>query len=468
LAAALAAPEMEALALSTSRTTSAPAATPGVSLTTARHTSTAAAATTPSSSTAPTPSRPSFCPPPPPPLPAPARPLPSLRILRSSQADALRLDAELGGMLQEQLGRLFEHFTPGQAARFEPEVQAVMAAMVFWLSVWSGRATPGSELLNMRYRNERAVAAGPVELVGASGVEGPGLSRVQRVVLGLGSVVLPYAWTRLCRAAHAADWGAAASSSSYDDDNNAHDAWVTAPSNQPSWDSTEGNDHEGSSNNSSLGSRLLSRFRSRRGGQQSSHPSWRQLAWRAMRWSEGALHAAALLHSWAFLVRGDYRTLLERVVGARLVWRRAVMSRVVSFEYLNRQLLWEQVAEVVMLLLPALDLARMRRALGRLLPRPAGAGGSSGGTQLPPPKQPEQQQQQQEASAPAHHDEDSPPPPPPPPPACCPVCDTPDMLTAVRALPCGHPFCYYCLRSHTQADPGYCCPSCGVRVAAMR
>lgn len=176
---------------------------------------------------------------------------------------------------------------------------------VFGLSVWggggTGRATPGSELLNLRYRNEWAVAADKVgrgrgrgrrrgraglcglgslhtavawqllspslcpptrllsttpsshnpralqACVGRTGVEGPGLSRGQRLGLGLGTVALPYAWARLCRAAHAGDWSEA---------------------------------EEG---------------------------SWRRRAAGAMRWAEGAAAAAALANSWLFLVRGDYR-----------------------------------------------------------------------------------------------------------------------------------------------------------------
>ena len=34
------------------------------------------------------------------------------------------------------------------------------------------------------------------------------------------------------------------------------------------------------------------------------------------------------------------RSLLERVSGARLVYEQAVMTRVISFEYLNRLLVW--------------------------------------------------------------------------------------------------------------------------------
>eukprot|EP00198_Chlamydomonas_reinhardtii_P002286 XP_001691622.1 predicted protein [Chlamydomonas reinhardtii] len=142
------------------------------------------------------------------------------------QVDALRLDAELGGMLQEQMVKLFDHFRPGQAAALEPEVRAVLSLLVFGLSACVGR----------------------------TGVEGPGLSRGQRLGLGLGTVALP--------------------------------------------------------------------------------------------------------------------TLLERLLGCRLVWRQAAMSRIISFEYLNRQLVWQELSEALLLLLPMVDLARLRRAVLRVLPRP--------------------------------------------------------------------------------------------------
>lgn len=126
------------------------------------------------------------------------------------------------------------------------------------------------------------------QAVGRSGVEGPGLSRVQRLLLGAGTVGLPYAWARLSRAAHQHEW------------------------------MDDGDDGYG-------------------GQQQQRRPRWRRAAWRAMRAAEGVVCTAALANSWLFLWRGDFRTLLERLLGARLVWRQANMTRIISFEYLNRQ-----------------------------------------------------------------------------------------------------------------------------------
>ncbi|EFJ49149.1 hypothetical protein VOLCADRAFT_104358 [Volvox carteri f. nagariensis] len=268
----------------------------------------------------------------------------------------------------------------GQAASWEPELRAVLSLMVFCLSVWAGRATPGSELLNLRYRDERAVAAGKQQhLVGPSGVGGPGLSLPQRVVLGLGTAVLPYTWSRLCRTAHEGDWA------------------------------------------------------------ESEAGSWRRIAWRGMRWCEAAVTAAAAVNSWVFLVGGNYRSLMERLVGARLVWRQAAMARIISFEYLNRQLVWQELSEALLLLLPLLDINRLRRTALRALPRPsnvavAPAAAADGGVVS----------------------------------GGCPLCGSDEPLTAVLALPCRHTYCYYCLRSHTLADPRFVCPVDGDMVQKVR
>lgn len=46
------------------------------------------------------------------------------------------------------------------------------------------------------------------QTAGRTGVEGPGLSRAQRLLFGLGFVMLPYLWGRLSRAATQMEWNA--------------------------------------------------------------------------------------------------------------------------------------------------------------------------------------------------------------------------------------------------------------------
>ena len=50
----------------------------------------------------------------------------------------------------------------------------------------------------------------------------------------------------------------------------------------------------------------------------------------------------------------------------------------------------------------------------------------------------------------------------------CPVCGEAEILLPYTAVPCCHVFCYYCLRSNTEADTRYRCPRCLTRVTAMR
>ena len=50
----------------------------------------------------------------------------------------------------------------------------------------------------------------------------------------------------------------------------------------------------------------------------------------------------------------------------------------------------------------------------------------------------------------------------------CAICGAGDVLVPYAARPCGHRFCYYCLRGNTQADARFACPRCGARVEAMQ
>ena len=160
---------------------------------------------------------------------------------------------------------------------------------MFRFSVWEGQPLPGMALMNLRYRNEAAV--GPAARAtpgsssssssssstsnsssstvaacpggGRSGVEGPGLSAVQRVLYCLGAVALRYGWARLGHHAAAQHWGDA----------------------------------------SSLGV----------GG-------WRRQAWGLMRQAESAFRLASLANLLAFLRSGRYRQACWEWCGRNDAW----------------------------------------------------------------------------------------------------------------------------------------------------
>jgi peroxin-2 len=169
----------------------------------------------------------------------------------------------------------------------------------------------------------------------------------------------------------------------------------------------------------------------------------------AMRAAESVHRAAALLNHLDFLLSGRYRSLLERLVGARLVAARPDAPRAVSYEYLNRQLVWAELSELLLSLLPLVDAAAVQRALRAALPRPPAVGEAravAGG-----------------AAADAAADASA------APPLGCGFCGAREVLLPYAAEPCGHAFCYYCLRAAALDDPGgLACPRCAARVEGMR
>ncbi|KAF2032863.1 peroxisomal biogenesis factor 2 [Setomelanomma holmii] len=77
-------------------------------------------------------------------------------------------------------------------------------------------------------------------------------------------------------------------------------------------------------------------------------------------------HDVASLASFlVFLVNGRYRTITDRLVRLRLTPTSHSTSREVSFEYLNRQLVWHAFTEFLLFLLPLVGISRWRRILSR-------------------------------------------------------------------------------------------------------
>ncbi|KAK9830469.1 hypothetical protein WJX72_011919 [[Myrmecia] bisecta] len=224
---------------------------------------------------------------------------PDAVIMRASQLDAFRLDSELTAMLREQFMRIFALFQPRVISALQPELVLLLDFLIFRFSVWSGKPTPGSALMNLRYRDERRTSGPPASPHTSSpealsqaqpsdrisgqggaqtGVEGPGLTRWQRGLYGAGMVFVRYAWARAEQLAISRHWG-----------------------DRPEQD-------------------------------------WGRRTWQVLRWTETGYKLASLLNFLAFLRHGKYRSLLERLLRARLVYQRSSMARAISFEYLNRQL----------------------------------------------------------------------------------------------------------------------------------
>ncbi|KAK3068130.1 peroxisome assembly protein (Peroxin-2), partial [Teratosphaeriaceae sp. CCFEE 6253] len=81
--------------------------------------------------------------------------------------------------------------------------------------------------------------------------------------------------------------------------------------------------------------------------------------------ASSAHDVAGLASFLVFLYNGKYRTLADRVLRLRLVPSSNQTSREVSFEYLNRQLVWHAFTEFLLFLLPLVGISRWRRWIAR-------------------------------------------------------------------------------------------------------
>lgn len=270
---------------------------------------------------------------------------PPLRIARVGQLDAELLDDELQTMLLAPLRSALDTIRTGLAHRFQPELMLLLRLALFRLAICrSQAATYGAAMHNLRYRNEWAHGSSL-----PAGARDAPLSTVQKVAYPIVTAILPYAHARLSSAAAAAASAAASrngghsSSSSGDHSSFPYELSSSASSSAPSY------------------ARLLPRLRTL---------SLNQVAHTTERLTEMAqrlLVALSFLNLSAFLINGKYRSLADRVLGIRLVYANRSAVRNVSFEFLNRQLVWQALTEFLVFLLPLLRAKRVARRVRRIV-----------------------------------------------------------------------------------------------------
>ncbi|KAK3005542.1 hypothetical protein RJ639_015967 [Escallonia herrerae] len=300
-----------------------------------------------------------------------------IAISRVNQVDAARLDVEMSAMLKEQLVKVFSLMKPGLLFQYEPELDAFLEFLIWRFSIWVDKPTPGNALMNLRYRDERATE---MRVKVRTGLEGPGLTLAQKIWYCVATVGGQYIWARLQSFSAFRRWG------------------------------------------------------------DSEQRSVARRAWFLIQRVEGFYKAGSFINLLIFLYTGRYRNLIERALQARLVYGSPHMNRAVSFEYMNRQLVWNEfsvnvkwklllVQEMLLLLLPLLNSSSIKSFL-----RPFS----------------------KDKSSTSAEDE-----------TLCPICQSYPTIPFV-ALPCQHRYCYYCLQTRCSAAPSFRCSRCSEPVIAMQ
>ena len=95
------------------------------------------------------------------------------------------------------------------------------------------------------------------------------------------------------------------------------------------------------------------------------------VAYALWRHAQRLWNLASLVNFGLFLWNGKYRTITDRLLGMRLVYANRALHRHVSFEFLNRQLVWNALTEFLLFLLPLIRPQRVLRRIAQLPSHPA-------------------------------------------------------------------------------------------------
>lgn len=137
---------------------------------------------------------------------------------------------------------------------------------------------------------------------------------------------------------------------------------------------------------------------------------------------------ASILNFLVFLRKGHHPVLAERIVGARSVFSKPNVVRDVTYQYMNRELLWHGFAEFLIFLLPLINTRKLKATMSSIVfgrESSDGVGASEGQGVFKE----------------------------------CGLCG--EWPTMPHTVGCLHVFCYYCIKSHSIADAYLTCPKCG-------
>ncbi|KAK4055154.1 peroxisome assembly protein (Peroxin-2) [Microbotryomycetes sp. JL201] len=253
-----------------------------------------------------------------------------LRVSRVAQLDANLLDTELESILGAPVWKALEAVRAPGRRSWEPEMMALLRIAVLKLSLFDKGATYGSALQNLKYRNEWSHQAGALQSTAVDS----SLLPVQKAAYMTLQILPSYLHSRVRDAMLSSAWS----------DEALPRSWISLLDLR----------------------RVMSKQRRQRDEGQLAN-EWKRVAWELVTFGEKIGAMAGLANFLVFLYDGRYRTLVDRILGMRLIYAQRSITPNVSFEFLNRQLVWEAFTEFILFLMPLINIQRVRSRLARLL-----------------------------------------------------------------------------------------------------
>ncbi|CEG68793.1 hypothetical protein RMATCC62417_04985 [Rhizopus microsporus] len=185
----------------------------------------------------------------------------------------------------------------------------------------------------------------------------------------------------------------------------------------------------------------LSRLTTEKGWGELEEDDIRHRAYKILQIVEKYWKLLSFMNFLVFLRNGKYRTLIDRLLCMRLVYAKKSVNREVSFEFLNRQMVWHAFTEFLLFLVPLVNIEKLKlKAMHMLLPKSFIL--SKGYDQLPLDQ--------------------------------CAICHENDngkdfAIHNPYETNCGHTYCYYCIQSKlSTVGDEWLCLRCGQKVVDIK
>lgn len=169
--------------------------------------------------------------------------------------------------------------------------------------------------------------------------------------------------------------------------------------------------------------------------------AFKYLIWRIFFNLEKLMKIVSLLNFIIFLLNGRYRSLTDRICRMKLHYAHKLMYRQVSFDFMNRDLIWDGFAEFILFLLPILNLRWIVKKSQDII-------GS-----ISTIFQKKNLNTQEERKIESLEDLNS----------NCSFCNS-KITTPYLIKPCKHVYCYYCLMKLVSQDSTTSCSLCGNKI----
>lgn len=89
----------------------------------------------------------------------------AVHVLRVNQLDAGRLDDEISELLRQHVADIFDFWSTPLVQRFQPELQAILRAIVWKYTIWEDSPTPGGRLQNLIFVPAASAGVTPLPLM---------------------------------------------------------------------------------------------------------------------------------------------------------------------------------------------------------------------------------------------------------------------------------------------------------------